>query len=186
VFDRTWRAHCDAQARAARADLLQRLHQLWPAVAGARAPSGRETEFHYNVLFDPQNRKGPARLEGQYLRSNHDPHARCTLALPGQTRLRMRADDTGYANLIVTGDWIANDILVPCLEGTVQAGIRAARALSSEKQRYRIIGEAMLTPGRRSEPPRGGPPESPTDPRNDHDKKARRPPPRGEPPQLDA
>jgi hypothetical protein len=43
---------------------------------------------------------------------NWEPQARCTLALPGQTRLRMAAGDTGYLNLVVTGDWIDNGIYV--------------------------------------------------------------------------
>jgi uncharacterized protein with NAD-binding domain and iron-sulfur cluster len=184
AYDRAFRAHCDAQARRARTDLLHRLHELWPAIGGGETPRG-PAPLHHNVLFDPDNGKDEARLEAQYLRSNHDPHARCTLALPGQTALRMRADDTGYANLIVAGDWTANEILVPCLEGAVQSGIRAARALSNEKHRYRIVGEALLTPGRPLDAPAvPSDREAPNDDHGDPPPRRKRAP-QGEPPQLE-
>jgi uncharacterized protein with NAD-binding domain and iron-sulfur cluster len=165
--DAAWRAGVDAQARDARERLLERLRELWPK---AGAPGA----FNCSTVHDPANRKGRARLEAQYLRANFDPHARCTLALPGKSECRIHADDTGYANLTVAGDWTANDVLVACFEGTVQSGIRAARAVSDQKLLYRIIGEDLLNPGatfahrpsrsrkivppRPPRPPRGQPP----------------------------
>lgn len=128
AVDRAFRARIAAQAREAQARLFQHLGELWPAVRadqGGLAALGRRT---------------------QYLRVNQDPHARCTLALPRQTANRIAADRTGYTNLTVAGDWTANRILVACLEGTVQSGIRAARALSTQPALYRIVGEALLDP----------------------------------------
>jgi uncharacterized protein with NAD-binding domain and iron-sulfur cluster len=144
--DRQWRAGVDAQACQARDRLLARLPELWPD-SGVACRGAAPDVFNWNILHDPANRKGEARLEAQYLRANFDPHARCTLALPRQSRNRISADDTGYANLTVAGDWTANDVLVACLEGTVQSGIRAARAVSDEKALYRIIGEDLLNFG---------------------------------------
>ena len=121
-FDRRWRAELDRQAQEARAELYRRIHQLWPGARGLR----------------------PRR---EYLRANYDPHARCTLALPRQAANRIAADDTGYHNLTVAGDWTSNYIQVACLEGTVQSGIRAARVISEQPALYRMIGESFLNPG---------------------------------------
>jgi uncharacterized protein with NAD-binding domain and iron-sulfur cluster len=138
--DRAWRQDIDAQAEQARQLLLGRLSQLWPAVDRAVGP--------VHTLGS----------KGWYLRANYDPHARCTLALPRQSANRISADDTGYANLTVAGDWTANHILVACLEGTVQSAVRAARAVSRRPELYRIIGEELLEPaGARSN---AGPPPS--------------------------
>jgi hypothetical protein len=144
AFDLEWRRRLEAQAEKARDDLLARLGHLWPHFDAAHR--GREL---------------------QYLRVNYDPHERCTLALPRQSKLRIHSDETGFANLTVAGDWTANHLLVPCLEGAVQSGIRAARAVSEERWRYRIIGEDLLDPGGA----RGGPPS-----RGERQPAARRPP----------
>jgi hypothetical protein len=93
----------------------------WPRGAGA---------FDWGVLVDPKNRSGEARFEAQYWRSNAGPSERCTIAQPGSIRYRIAADDTGYDNLVITGDWIENGVYVACMEGSVQSGILAARAIS--------------------------------------------------------
>jgi uncharacterized protein with NAD-binding domain and iron-sulfur cluster len=155
TIDERWRLGVGVQAVQARDKLLERLRELWPA-------AGAPGVFNWNMLHDPENRKGPARLDAQYLRANFDPHARCTLALPRQSQNRIAADATGYANLTVAGDWTANEVLAACFEGTVQSGVRAARAISENKILYRIIGEDLLNPGasfgRRGRPPTVAPP----------------------------
>lgn len=85
--------------------------------------------MNWNLLVDPQNRKGEARFDAQYWRSNCGPSERCTLANPGSIQHRMEAGDTGYDNLTVTGDWIDNGIYAACMEGAFNSGILAARAL---------------------------------------------------------
>lgn len=97
--------------------------------------------FDWNLLVDPEERQGEARLEAQYWRSNCDPAERCTVALPGATKYRMKADGTGYSNLFIAGDWMNNGLYVACMEGAVQGGILAARALSGV--RFPLIGEEM-------------------------------------------
>jgi hypothetical protein len=143
--DAKWRKCLDSQKLAAQDALFTRLHELWPHFSVDRDDK-RVTNWH--VLHDSLNRAGEGRREAQYLRANFDPHERCTLALPGESDNRIDPADTGFANLTVAGDWTANDILAACCEGTVQSGIRAARAISSNKQLYRIIGEDLLNPGR--------------------------------------
>jgi uncharacterized protein with NAD-binding domain and iron-sulfur cluster len=100
----------------------EQIHQLLPT---AHAPAG----FNYGLLVDPNNGKDDARLQAAYLRANYEPHALCTLALPGKTQFRMKTDATGYSNLFVTGDWIDNNVHLACVEGAFQSGIRTARAI---------------------------------------------------------
>ncbi len=102
----------------------------WPRGAGA---------FDWGVLVDPKNRSGEARFEAQYWRSNSGPSERCTIAQPGSIRHRIAADETGYENLVIAGDWIENGIYVACMEGAVQSGILAARAISGRA--FPIVNE---------------------------------------------
>jgi uncharacterized protein with NAD-binding domain and iron-sulfur cluster len=136
------RALLEAQGDEGIDRLLQTLDQLLPNVAG---PSEQDLpQFNWSLLLDPQHRKGRARLAAQYRRINFEPSERCTLALPGETETRIPADDTGYANLVVTGDWIRNGVHAACFEGAVQAGIRAARAVSADPHLYPIKAEQLL------------------------------------------
>jgi uncharacterized protein with NAD-binding domain and iron-sulfur cluster len=137
------RARADLQARQASFKVLGELSQLWPR-AFMPAESPGEPPFNFSLLVDRKNRKGLARFEAQYVRANWEPSERCTLALPGQTGLRIPAEDSGYDNLSVTGDWIRNGVHAACFEGAVQSGIRAARAISANKALYTIEAEALL------------------------------------------
>lgn len=92
--------------------------------------AGQPPQVNWNLLVDPENRRGEARFDAQYWRSNCGPSERCTLALPGSIRHRMKAGGTGFHNLVVTGDWIDNGIYAACMEGAFNAGILAARAVS--------------------------------------------------------
>lgn len=83
----------------------------------------------WNRLFDPEGRIGPERLRAQYFRSNNDPSARCTLAEPGATKFRLAADESGFSNLVLAGDWIRNGVNCACMEGAFRSGMQAAAAV---------------------------------------------------------
>jgi uncharacterized protein with NAD-binding domain and iron-sulfur cluster len=95
--------------------------------------------FDFSLLVDPSDRSGVDRLDAQYWRSNCGPSERCTISLPGTNRFRMRAGETGYANLFVTGDWIDNDLYIAFMEASFQSGIHTARAVAGVQ--FPIIGE---------------------------------------------
>lgn len=95
----------------------------------------------WNLLADANEGRGEARFDSQYWRSNCGPSERCTLALPGTNRYRMKAGDTGYSNLFVSGDWTDNNLYCAFMEATVQSGILTARAVSGRD--FPIIGEAL-------------------------------------------
>jgi len=119
--------------------LERHLTTLMPAAMDPLDPPSLD----WRLLIDlDAARVGPERFASQYWRSNCDPHERCTLALPGTGKFRLRAGDTGYPNLTIAGDWIDNGIHVACLEGAVMGGIYAARAVAGIE--FPIIG-AMLS-----------------------------------------
>ncbi|HEX5586482.1 MAG TPA: FAD-dependent oxidoreductase [Acidimicrobiia bacterium] len=92
-------------------------------------------DFDWNALFDPGDADGEARLDAQYLRANVDPSDRYVLSLPGTGRLRLRADESGYDNLVLAGDWIDTGLNAGCIESAVMAGVQAANA---------VVGEPLL------------------------------------------
>jgi len=116
-------------------------HNLTTLMPKAVDPA-RPPDMDWKLLVDLEsNQHGSARLVSQYWRSNCDPHERCTLALPGTAKFRIRANETGYSNLTIAGDWIDNGIHVACLEGAVMGGIYAARAVAGIE--FPIIGEML-------------------------------------------
>ncbi len=128
-----------ANARAKALEFLE--HNLVTLVPGAMDPADPPC-VDWNLLVETgPPTHGAARFESQYWRSNCDPHERCTLALPGTAKFRIEADNTGYSNLVIAGDWIDNGIHVACMEGAVMGGIYAARAVSGI--RFPIIGEML-------------------------------------------
>jgi hypothetical protein len=86
-----------------------------------------------------------ARLDGQYWRANIDPSERYTLAVAGSIKYRLRADQSGFSNLVLCGDWLRNGLNTPgCIESAVISGRQAARAISHSRRA--IIGETDFPP----------------------------------------
>jgi len=122
----------DRFTNSAAAWLEQNAGRIWtrtgPAAGG----------FDWSALFDPAGGSGEARLLAQYRRVNIDPTERYVLSLPGTSRYRLRAGDSGYANLFLAGDWVKTSINAGCVEAAVMAGMDAASALSGV--RIPVIG----------------------------------------------
>lgn len=110
---------------------------LWPAAGTPEKP----TRFDLAALHGSASATGEARLREQYFRANIDLSERYTLAVAGSTKYRLKATESGYLNLTLTGDWIRNGLNTPgCIEGAVISGRQAGRAVSGAS--YEIIGEA--------------------------------------------
>ena len=88
--------------------------------------------FDWSRLYDASGAGGEARLDAQYLRVNIDPSERYVLSLPGTSKFRLRAGESGFVNLFLTGDWVRTSINAGCVEAAVMAGMDAASALSGE------------------------------------------------------
>jgi uncharacterized protein with NAD-binding domain and iron-sulfur cluster len=110
---------------------------LWPRCV---PPGG--AGFDWQALVDPAGRSGPERLDAQYWRANPDPSERYVLSLPGTTSARLRAHESGFANLVLAGDWVRTGLDAGCIEAAVMAGMQAARAICG--QPAAVAGESDL------------------------------------------
>ncbi len=119
----------------ARRFLEDHAHKLWPNVA---VDAGGDFDFAANLADF-----GAGPFDSQYFRPNINPSDGYVLSVPGSSKRRMAADESGFKNLVLAGDWIDNGINVGALESTVTSGKQAARAISgfpkviySERDRY--------------------------------------------------
>jgi len=116
--------------------LISNSHHLWPSWLDPLTMLPR-----WQLLVDPQDRVGEQRLEAQYFRANVDPTEHYVLSVTDSTRFRLRADQSGYSNLYLTGDWTKNLINAGCIEAAVTSGMLTALAI--EGKPLVIQGEAV-------------------------------------------
>ncbi|MFM2042546.1 MAG: hypothetical protein RLY86_1122 [Pseudomonadota bacterium] len=83
---------------------------------------------------------GIQRFDQQFWRANIDPTERYTTSPPGSAACRLKAWDTGFANLVVAGDWIYTGLNVGSVEGTVMSGMLASHAVCGAPALDDIIG----------------------------------------------
>jgi hypothetical protein len=119
---------------------------IFPACA---RPDG---SFDWDVLHDPAERAGEARLRAQYVRANTEGSERYVLFVAGSTKHRLPADDSGFDNLVLAGDWTRTGLDAGCVEAAAMSGLQAARAITGED--VTIPGEAPFFQARRRTPRR--------------------------------
>ncbi len=73
-------------------------------------------------------------------RLNDDPSDRYVQALPGSDRYRMRVDESGVDNLILSGDWTDCGLNAGCIEAAAISGIEAAAAVEGRPLTDRVSG----------------------------------------------
>jgi uncharacterized protein with NAD-binding domain and iron-sulfur cluster len=108
---------------------------LWPG-------DGNSGGFDWHLLWAPAGSVGEDRLRAQYWRVNSDPTEQYVIAATGTSGVRLRADDTGFDNLLIAGEWADTAVNISAIESTAIAGMRAARTISGLPQT--IIGEDEL------------------------------------------
>ena len=114
--------------------------ELWPGGTKAGLPG-----LDYGELYcGPNGGSDMQRFDYQWFSANIDPSSRYVLALPGTTELRLRADQSGFSNLFLAGDWVRNGLNYGCVESAVLGGFQAARAICGYPKH--IFGESDFQP----------------------------------------
>jgi uncharacterized protein with NAD-binding domain and iron-sulfur cluster len=108
---------------------------LWPD--GTTPP--QTGPLDWVALVDPSGGAGEGRFDAQFWRANIDPTERYVLSVTGSTAYRLGADESGFANLYLAGDWTRNGLNAGCVEAAVISGMQASRALCGHPQV--IVGE---------------------------------------------
>lgn len=86
----------------------------------------------WQLLVDPENRVGEQRLDSQYFRANVDPTEHYVLSVTGSSKFRLAANQSGYCNLFLTGDWTRTPLNAGCIEAAVMSGILTSLAVQGK------------------------------------------------------
>lgn len=104
------------------------------------AESGR---VRWDQLCGAGGASGPAALATQYVAANVDPSDRYVQCAPGTDRVRLRADESGFDNLFLAGDWTDNGLNAGCIEAATLSGLQAANAVLGRSRSHRIAGRYL-------------------------------------------
>ncbi|ADZ93371.1 NAD(P)-binding protein [Marinomonas mediterranea] len=85
--------------------------------------------FEWDWLSDTSGSEGESRFQSQYWRSNIDPSERYVQAITGTAQYRLKTDESGFSNLLLTGDWIQNGFNMGCVESATLSGLQTAEAI---------------------------------------------------------
>jgi len=117
------------QLERVRANALVWLHEhvrvLWPKAVTTNDPD----QLNWAFLVDPDERQGEARFDAQFIRATVNPSERYVLSVPGSTSYRLRAEDTGVANLLMCGDHTFTGVNAGCVEAATMSGMNCAQAM---------------------------------------------------------
>lgn len=100
---------------------------------GALFPAACEpgiSQIRWSLLAAGGAEAGEGRFATQFWRLNIDPSERYVLSLPGTARYRLRAHESGFANLYLAGDWLRTGINAGCVEAAVMGGLQASKAIT--------------------------------------------------------
>jgi uncharacterized protein with NAD-binding domain and iron-sulfur cluster len=115
-----------AAAQAASNTLLDRqLADLWPAVPNGRGGIQRD------------------QVMDSYVRANVDPSERYVMSVAHSNSARLKANETGCDNLVITGDWIDNGFNAGCVEASFMAGMQAGNAVLGRPLNQGIKGREL-------------------------------------------
>lgn len=107
---------------------------LWPkAVDGAG-------KFRWDLLADGGAAVGAARFDSQFWRANVDPSERYVQSLAGSGVHRIKPGETGFDNLVITGDWTDCGLNAGCVEAAVMSGRLASNAITGLPKLEDIVG----------------------------------------------
>jgi uncharacterized protein with NAD-binding domain and iron-sulfur cluster len=85
-------------------------------------------------------------FDNQYWKVNIDPNERYTLTVAGTVQYRLQAWESGFANLVLAGDWIYTGFNVGSFEGAVMSGKLASLTLTGAPTIDQVYGYDFLHP----------------------------------------
>jgi uncharacterized protein with NAD-binding domain and iron-sulfur cluster len=121
--------------------LSENMRDLWPKATMPADPD----QLNWYWLVDESNAEGVARFESQYWHAPVSPSERYNLSVPTSSRVRLRADESGYPNLVLAGDWTLTALSAGCLEAATMSGIASANAVDGVA---RVIANDWLPPAK--------------------------------------
>jgi uncharacterized protein with NAD-binding domain and iron-sulfur cluster len=90
-------------------------------------------------------------LARQYFHAPQNLSDRYVQCAPGTFQYRLGANQSGYENLILAGDWIRTAVSAGCLEAAAMAGVQAARAIDARVPK--ALGDWLADPAPRAPAP---------------------------------
>jgi len=131
---RAYVAEHRAHVRANAVELAERrLAHLLPGTSARGA-------FRWDLLCGRDGHTGRSAIDTQLCLANIDPSDRYVQCSPGSDAYRLRADESGYDNLVLAGDWTDNGLNAGCIEAATLSGLQAANAVLGRSRSYRIAG----------------------------------------------
>jgi uncharacterized protein with NAD-binding domain and iron-sulfur cluster len=111
------------------------------------AQSERDERRNLIEKYDlTESAEGTLALHNQFWKANIEPTERYTQCPPRPKPVRLAADGSGFANLYLAGDWIANHLNIGSVEGAVMGGKLAARAICGSPALDDIVGYGVPAP----------------------------------------
>lgn len=131
---RAYVAQHRAHVRANAVELVERrLAHLLPGTSARGS-------FRWDLLCGRDGHSGRGAIDTQLCLANVDPSDRYVQCSPGSDAYRLRADESGYDNLVLAGDWTDNGLNAGCIEAATLSGLQAANAVLGRSRSYRIVG----------------------------------------------
>jgi uncharacterized protein with NAD-binding domain and iron-sulfur cluster len=138
--DGDWRAYAAEQRARVRANAIElvekRLAHLLPG-------SSEGGSFRWELLCGRNGHSGRDAIDTQLYLANIDPSDRYVGCAPGTNAHRLRAEESGYDNLVLAGDWTDNGLNAGCIEAATISGLQAANAVLGRSRSYRITGPLL-------------------------------------------
>lgn len=107
--------------------LKDKMGWFFPNATTLEYPEGMRLDVIHD--FSKTAKTDYGKLKTQFFRANVNPTDRYTLSLPGSNKYRLKANESGFDNLILTGDWINFGVNVGYYEGAIVAGLQAGQVL---------------------------------------------------------
>jgi|RhiMetdeSRZDD1v2_1073273.scaffolds.fasta_scaffold04640_12 uncharacterized protein with NAD-binding domain and iron-sulfur cluster len=123
-----------AEVRANAVELLER------RVAHLLPGTSANGSFRWDLLCGRDGHAGRSAIDTQLCLANIDPSDRYVQCAPGTDAYRLRADESGYDNLFLAGDWTDHGLNAGCIEAATISGLQAGNAVLGRSRSYRIAG----------------------------------------------